>query len=141
MSSTRGCNYISSVELLCRATANSLTLISGAADKVTSPTLIPNQKQVPLKELKKTSEEIINTLMLTLDTSDHLQDRSVERYRMKQTNKMDTKHTVLSLMMTAYSYFLPSVAVCNCFSACSDTRICVHLSHAYKEHAPCLYDV
>lgn len=98
VSSTRGCNYISSEELLCRATTNRSTLISGAADKVTSPTLIPNQKQVPLKELKKTSEQIINTLTLTLDTSDHLQDGYVERYRAKQTQKIDTKHAVSSLL-------------------------------------------
>lgn len=44
MRSTRGCNYISSEELLCRATTNGFTLISGAADKVTSPTLIPKSK-------------------------------------------------------------------------------------------------
>lgn len=34
-----GCNYIWSEKLLCRAAPNSFTLISGAADKVTSPTL------------------------------------------------------------------------------------------------------
>lgn len=48
-----------------------------------------NQKQVPLKELKKTWEEVINTLMLTLDTADRLQDPCIERYREEQTWKID----------------------------------------------------
>lgn len=39
-----GCNYIQSEKLLCRATT-SFTLISGAVDKVASPTLIWQKKK------------------------------------------------------------------------------------------------